>query len=217
MCLYIQNRKPKEKLALWTTMPKGYEKYADIICETFGNILINDHSKYIYHAPVLVQSQELIKDREDLFIVTNHCWLQEHWSSSINPKGAFFCEIAASLSILLGSGDGWPVEPGWWKRTPKDFKWQIEEFCPQCGISIDFERRISKDGRDDISPCMVEKLRGKSRKVDTGKYVVSDMRVVENPSPLGKYKDLKYRQEIARRYGIALVMNSKGYLRPIKL
>jgi len=217
MCEYVQDRKPREKLALWSTLPKGYEKYADVICETFGNILINDHSKYIYHAPILVQSQELIRDRKDLFIVTNHCWLQEHWSSSINPKGAFFCEIAASLSILLGGSDGWPVEPGWWKRVPKDFKEQIEEFCPQCGIPIDFERRVSSDGRDDISPEMVEKLRGKSRKVDTGKYVVSNMRVVENPSPLGKYKDREFREKIAKRYGIVLLPNQKGYLRPIKL
>jgi len=201
MCEYIQTKKPKEKRALWTGLPSGYEEYAPIICETFEHILINDHTREdIYHGPILVQSQEIIEDRDELFMAVNHCWLQEAWSSSINPNGAFFCEIAASLSILLDEPAGWPIRPGWWKRTPKDFTEQIEKFCPQCGIALSLPRRSSVEGIDDISPGMLEKLQGKSRKVDHGKYQVSDLQIEQNPKQMAAYKDPVYRQKAARRH-----------------
>jgi hypothetical protein len=217
MCEYIQDKKPKEKRALWTTLPDGFEHNADIICETFGHILINDHTgPEIYHAPVLVAAEEVITDRQELFMTLDHCWLQEAWSSVVNPKGGYFCEIAAALALLLDGSDGWPIEPGWWKRTPKDFKEQIEEFCPQCGIGLSLSRRSSNDDVDDISAGMVEKLKGKSRRVDKGKYQVSDLKIIQQPEQMAAYKDPVYRQKVAARYNILLVMNQQGYMSPVK-
>ena len=216
MCEYAAMKKPKDKLALWTGLPPGYEHYADVICDTFGHILINDHSRDdVYHGPVLVAAEEIIPDRPELFVAVNHCWLQEAWSSSINPKGAFFCEIAASLSILLEGSMGWPVEPGWWKRTPKDFTAQIEEYCPQCGIALSLPRRASVEGIDDVSPGMIKKLEGRSRRIDRGQYRISDLKLVREPEPMASYKDPVYRQRTAARYNILLIPNEQGYQSPV--
>lgn len=216
-CKYLSLSRilPKEQLGLWSTFPKGYEHYREIICETFGNIFLNDHSRSdIFHSPILVAAEEVISDRRDMFLAIDHCWLQESWSASINPKGAFFCEIAAAMSMLFDGSDGWKVEPGWWKRTVKDYREQIEEFCPKCGVALALQRRASVDGRDDISPKNLERLKGKSRKIDAGKYVVSDLKPVANPEPMAAYKDENYRAKIADRYGIFLAYNQKGFQVP---
>src|ERR1017187_3232674 len=123
-CEYAAARIPRHKLGLWSTFPDApkYKGYREIICKTFGNILLNDHSRSdILHAPVLMAAEDFFDNDADLFNATEHCWIQESWSAAINPKGAFFCEVAASLSDLFDGPEGWPVEPGWWKRTTKDF------------------------------------------------------------------------------------------------
>jgi hypothetical protein len=214
-CRYVLSQIPKEQLGLWTTFPKGFEHYREIICETFGNIFINDQSRSdIYHCPILVAAGEVILDKKEMFLAIDHCWLQESWSASINPKGAFFCEVAAAMSILFDGSNGWKVEPSWWKRTVKDYKEQIEEFCPKCGVAVPLKRRASVEGIDDISPKNLEWLKGKSLKIDAGKYAVSDLKIVENPEPMAAYKDENYRANIADRYGIFLVYNEKGFQVP---
>jgi hypothetical protein len=214
-CEYIRSKIPKEQLGLWTVFPKGYEHYREIICETFGNIFLNDHTRPdVYHCPLLVAAEEVIPDKKNMFLAIDHCWLQENWSSAINPKGAFFCEVAAAMSVLFEGSDGWKVEPDWWKRTVKDYKEQIEEFCPKCGASLSLKRRASVEGIDDISPKNLERLKGKSLKIDAGKYVVSDLHQTLDLEPMASYKDENYRAKIADRYGIFLVTNEKGFLVP---
>src|SRR6185312_2652498 len=102
-------------------------------------------------------------------------------------------------------------------KTPKDYGPQIEENCRKCGCALPLQRRASVDGRDDISPGNLEKLKGKNRKVDKGKVVVSDFKM--DPELIKKeqegggtalypeqvYKQSIYRQTIAARYGITLV------------
>lgn len=215
-CEYAVSKIPKERLGLWSCFPKGYEKYREVICHTFGNVFLNDHTMDIYHAPILVAVQELVKKREDMFLIVDHCWMQQSWSAAINPREAFFCEIAAAMSILFDGLKGWNVEPGWWKRTPKDFTAQIEEYCPKCGIAVNFMRRNSREEIDDMSQGNYELLKDKSRKIKTGKYKISDMRITEpeqNPKMFG-YKDTLYRDKIAARYGIILGLNQKQFLSP---
>ncbi len=63
-CRYAQTRIPREKLGLWSTFPDSpnYRKHAQLICDTFGNILLNDHSRDdILHAPVLMASEDYFK------------------------------------------------------------------------------------------------------------------------------------------------------------
>jgi hypothetical protein len=217
-CRYIKAKIPKEQLGLWTCLPKGYQHYSDIICETFGHIFINDHTREdIFHAPILIGSEEVFSDPREMFYATEHCWVQEAWSASINPKGAFFCEIAASLSHLLDGPRGWKVEPGWWMRVTKDFKEQREEWCPKCGAALPFLRRKSTEGIDDISPKNLARLKGRSKKVERGEFLLSDLKLVSCPQEMAAYKDISYRQRIANRYGIYLYHNEQNFLTPIRL
>lgn len=220
-CDYLRSKIDPKQIGLWTGFPKGYEHYREVICKTFYNIFLNDHSRSdIYHHPPLVAVEEVIPDKNLMWQAIDHCWAQECWSASINPKGAFFCEIAASMSLLFGgnyddwTNGAWKVEPGWWYRIPKDFKEQMEAYCPSCGFPVPLKRRGSKETVDDISPGNLKRLKGHSFKIDRGEYVVSDLKQVSDPEPLAAYKDFDYRNGIAKRYGMFLVINSSNFWSP---
>lgn len=214
-CEYIGSKIPPKQLGLWTSLPPGHEQYREIICKTFYNIFINDHSRSdIYHHPPLVAINEVIPQKGLMWRYIDHCWAQESWSASINPKGAFFCEIAASMSILFEDGGGWKIEPGWWFRIPKDFTRQMEHYCPRCGMSIPIKRRSSKDVVDDISPGNYERLKDKSLKIAKGDYVISDLKLQSCLDPLAAYKDFDYRNTIAKGYGMFLVINEQRFWTP---
>lgn len=224
---YLRSKFPRDQLGLWSVFPAGekYSRHREVICECFGNILLNDHSKSnIMHAPMLVASGEYFDDPRDLELAAWKCWVQNSWSPGITPKGAFFCEVAAELDQLFDGPGGWDVsEPGWWKRTPADYKDQIARSCSKCGGCLPLEMRSSQDNRCDISEGNFKALKGKSRKVDNGTVVVHkkgefkfDMnRLKTNLYPdQSPYKDAVYRKGIAARYGINLVMNPRGYWSP---
>lgn len=228
---YLRSRFPREQLGLWTTFPKGekYYKLRDVICETYGNILLNDHSvSTIMHAPMLVAAGEYYDDIKDLHAAAWNCWVANAWSPGITPKGAFFCEVAGELDYLFDGPGGWDVsEKGWWKKTPKDYKEQIEFACSKCGGCLPLARRSSQDNRDDISEGNYELLKGKSNKVDSGKVVVHkkgefkiEQGMIDPATGVSRYpdqspyKDAEYRRAIARRYGIKLILNSRGYWDP---
>lgn len=256
-CDYALSKIPRDRLGLWSTFPGG-EKYAkryrEVICRTFGNILLNDHSRDdILHAPVLMGAEEFFRkpceacggigiigsvncedcdgagtvvDERSLLFHTSHCWVQESWSAAINPKGAFFCEIAAAMSDLFDGKPGWKVEPDWWKRTPSEFLDQQREACFKCGAAMPIKRiRNSQDATDDVSPMNLERLKAVgSRKVARGEYQVRPFEFDEKLMQQGKdgayypdqrYKDEIYRRGIAQRYGIALRLNQRGYWEPI--
>jgi hypothetical protein len=64
MTSYARSKIRPERLGLWTCFPKGYEHYREDICETFGNLLLNDHTRPdILHAPILVAAEEVIPYR----------------------------------------------------------------------------------------------------------------------------------------------------------
>ena len=220
-CEYALTKIPRRNLGLWSTFPQKFgERYREVICKTFANVLLNDHARSdIMHGPILVGIEEVIKDERDMWRLIDDCWVQNTWSASINPKGAFFCEVAAAMSDLFDGSPGWEVEPGWWKRTPKDFGPQMEEFCRKCGCALPLKRRSSQDPRDDISPKNFERLQGISRKIDRGEYEISTFEMDQsllknNLYPDQVYKEFEYRRRIAAKYGIALTINEKGYMEP---
>jgi hypothetical protein len=214
-CEIALEKIPKAQLGLWTSLPKGLEKYREVICNTFNHIFINDHSRGdIYHCPILVGAEEVYEDKKEMFFAIDHCWLQNAWSASINPKGAFFCEIAASMSVLFDGPRGWPVEPGWWWATPKDFKEQIEEYCPKCGAALPLPRRASIERVDDISPKNLERLKERSKKVENKLYKVSNLKLTKIPEQMAAYKDLLWRRKVAQRFGLWLSPNQQGFLTP---
>lgn len=215
-CDYLHSMLPPEKCGLWTCLPKGKEHYRDVIVRTFGHIFLNDHTRDdVLHAPVLVPAREICNgDFNSMWYLIDHCWVQNGWSASINPNGAFFCEVAAALSLLLGFKGGWKVEPNWWEKIPKDFANQMDTFCPLCGCAMPLKRRTSIEGIDDISESMIEKIGKFSPKVKAGKYAVHNLRCAIDTRTAATYKDEKYRNDIAARYGMFLVINEQGYQTP---
>jgi hypothetical protein len=220
LCEYLRTKFPREKCNLYTGLPPGKEHYREIIVETFANILINDHSRSdILHAPILVASEEMPFDKwmKDYKIYT--CWVQREWGcGSVVPHGTFFCESAACLSMLFGEpGDGWPVEPGWWQRSPFEFKEQAEKWCRLCGAAFPMKRRLDSEGIDDVSPGMLERLvKIGSPKIRAGRYVVHDLKTFTDnggrPNPT--YKDQTSRNAAAARYGLWLSDNERHYNEP---
>lgn len=207
----------RKQLGLWTGLPKGFERYREIICETFDHILLNDHSREdIFHQPLLVAADEVMEVERELFYLVDHCWVQNSWSACINPNGSFFCEVAGAWAMLNGN-KGWPVEKGWWWRTPKDFKEQIETYCRGCGGALPIRRRTSNEIVDDVSPKTLEFLKAiESPKVLKGQYVVHDLKTIKRTDQerLAAYKEGDFRQQIAQRYGMYLLQNDKGYQTP---
>lgn len=219
---------PREQLGLWSVFPKGekYAKHREDICATFANILLNDHSRGdIMHAPILVASGEYFKDPKDLYLAADACWVANSWSPGITPKGGFFCEVAGELDQLFDGPGGWDVsEPQWWKRTPKDYTEQIERWCSKCGACMPLARKSSQDEVCEISEGNAKLLEGKDRKLEKGmvniqkagefKFDTSLMKPGTGLYPDQVYKSQEYRQAIAARYGIRLVMNARGYWEP---
>jgi len=215
-CEYAKLKLPKDRLGLWTCFPKGKENYRELIADTFGHVFLNDHTREdILHGPVLVASEELPIAEWYRWQLIDKCWIQNAWSASINSNGAFFCEVAASLSLLFNLGKGWKVDNKWWTRTPKDYVEQMETFCPLCSCAMPLKKRESIDGRDDISPKMYERLKEiGSPKIKQGNCIVHDLTLCQDDRQIAAYKDLKYRDAIAKRYGMFLTINNKGFQTP---
>jgi hypothetical protein len=99
----------------------------------------------------------------------------------------------------------------------------MEQFCPRCGFAAPVARRSSTEGIDDISPGNYSLLEGKSNRLATGSYKIhslerfTSMLEANEKYPLAAYKDTQYRNSIARRYGIALTINSDNFWTPYLL
>lgn len=213
-CEYLRSKVAWEKTGLWSAFPPGKEHLADIVAQTFGNIFLNDHSRDdVLHQPVLVGASEICQDPDDMWTAIDDCWVNKFWSAAVNPNGAYFCEVAAAMGMLLGI-KGWEVEPGWWKKAPIDYHDQMRIFCYMCGAAFPLKKRASVEGIDDVSPKWVERLKRISPKVNDGKYQVHDLQIFEDKRPTATYKDIDWRKKIAARYDLGLVLNDKFFLSP---
>lgn len=169
-----ENAYGKEKNAvygagLWSALVPTYYEHFELIQDVFKIQILNDHSHVMYHSPILFSRKDVGIRDEEWPAIRDKCWAQEHWSASITPKGAFFCEIAAALDMLFDGEGGIPIEPGWWMKEPEDF--HQYHWCELCGIALAPYTRNANDEVDDISPEMFEKLKKiKSPKVASGKY-----------------------------------------------
>lgn len=227
ICKYLSSKVPPERCGLWSCLPKGGERHREAIVKTFGNVFLNDQTRDdILHCPVLVPSKEVPLAEWAKWVLINDCWVQNSWSASVNPHGAFFCEVAGALSMLLEKKEeslGWKVEPGWWLRTPKDYTAQVERYCALCGCAMPLAKRPSVDGVDDISPEMYERLRGMSPKIakyerEKGeKYPLHNLKLTSDQRQMATYKDAEYRAAIAKRYGMFLEVNERGFDTPYLL
>lgn len=222
MCEYARSKIPTSDLGLWSCFPAGKEYLGPLISDTFGTVFLNDHSRAdIVHHPFLVSIEE-VRDKRDMWFFINDCWAQMSWSASINPFGAYFCELAAAMAMLFNDPEtAWPVEPEWWIRTPKDYIAQMEKWCPKCGGALcgpDVAKgRYSNEIVDDVSPNMLERLKMiDSPKIARGEFVVHDLQMCQENRQKATYKDNNFRNNIAARYGLFLVINQKGFWTPFK-
>lgn len=167
---------------LWSSFGEGYYKNFEIIQDVFHYQALNDHMDKNSHQAILIPRKELGIGDEEFLKKRDKCWLQNLWSATITPKGAFYCEIAASMDMLFNGPGGWKIEPGWWKRTPADFKDQIH-WCENCSMALDVPSIDAKRQTDLISKGMLEKLKQiNGWKIQNGKYELFDS------SDYGKYK-----------------------------
>jgi glycosyltransferase involved in cell wall biosynthesis len=154
---------------LWSSMNRSYKKHYEFIQDSFKYQIINDHNNAMYHQPIMITRKELGIDDKTFKHLRDNCWVQQLWSGAITPKGAFFCEIAAALDMLLDGPGGWPIEKGWWKRREDDFGSQLD-WCEMCGIALETFSRDAREEIDDASPFWMGKLKAlNSPKLKNGK------------------------------------------------
>lgn len=154
---------------LWSAMPPTYYKYYERIQDVFKMQALNDHTNAMYHSPILVTRKDMGIADDKWMEIRDNCWAQQLWSASITPKGAFFCEIAASLDMLFDGPGGIPIESGWWMKEPEKFNQY--NWCELCGIAFAPFSRDARDEIDDISESMYERLKAiDSPKIKADKY-----------------------------------------------
>jgi hypothetical protein len=159
---------------LFTSLGNGYYRHFEQIQDVFPYQSINDHQSVNTHQAILVTRKELGIADEEWFHLRDNCWIQNLWSASITPKGAFFCEIAACLDMLFDGPGGWPIEPGWWKRKPADFTDQLH-WCEMCSVALKVPTMEATRQTDIVSPAALEKLRAiNGPKIRNQRYVVLD-------------------------------------------
>ncbi|WP_163339293.1 radical SAM protein [Desulfopila sp. IMCC35008] len=163
-----------KRAGLWSTMPNQYYKSYEKIHEIFGQQVLNDHRNNSIHQPILVSRKDLGITDEEWIPIRDKCWIQNQWSSSITPKGAFFCEVAAALDTLFDGPGGWRIEKGWWKREPEDFRDQIH-WCEICGGALLDKGRLASDGIDDVSETLMKKI----ERVESPKFLKDHVRLIK--------------------------------------
>lgn len=176
MLPYMQQnlQKLETRLGLWSSLNEGYYKHFEVINDTFPTQFLNDHDNACIHQALLMPRKELGIPDDEWIKKRDACWIQNTWSATITPKGAFFCEVAGALDMLFDGPGGWKVEPNWWKRTPAEFGEQLK-WCERCSGCLDVPQRISNDERDDMTPEVYNQLKAAgSPKIKQGKYVVHD-------------------------------------------
>ena len=143
---------------LWSSLISKYGDYYELIQDSFMYQCVNDHTISCYHQPVMVCRKDLGIPDDEWIKKRDNCWMQMNWSASITPKGAFFCEVAAALDTLFDGPGGWPIEPGWWHRTPDEFGDQLN-WCEWCGLALETRSRDANEGIDDVSESFFERLK----------------------------------------------------------
>ncbi|MFI3175806.1 MAG: hypothetical protein R3Y53_11545, partial [Bacillota bacterium] len=160
---------------MFSAMGEKYLEHHELIQDVFKMQGLNDHGNAMYHDPLLVTRKELNIPDDEWEVLRDACWIQNEWSASITPKGAFFCEVAGTLDMLFDGPGGWEVTKDWWKREVSDFKDQLH-WCELCGAACETYTRNANEEIDDISPVLYEKLKEVgSKKIRNGKFHLMDI------------------------------------------
>ena len=125
----------------------------------------------VYHQPLLVASKDVVPDEQERWELIENCWLQQKWSSTITPKGFFFCEVAGHMDMVFNGPGGFPLEPSVWKgdlyferdennipRPKGKFAKQVKNACENCGACVPMQGRRDWDETDDVSQSNLDRL-----------------------------------------------------------
>ncbi|MBP2656371.1 MAG: hypothetical protein H6Q73_3940 [Firmicutes bacterium] len=176
-------------IGLWTSITGQYYRNFELIQDIFNYQSINDHKNPSLHQPLLASRKEMGISDAEWIPIRDNCVIQNMWSASITPKGAFFCEVAAALDMLFDGPGGWAIEQGWWQREPKDFGYQLN-WCEICGGALFHSGRLASEEIDDVSPLLYEKLKNTgSPKVKAGRVMVMDMKKPQPGQPMPDTKN----------------------------
>jgi hypothetical protein len=139
---------------LWTSFGPKFLDHYEAVMDTFSHWNPNDHTAGGKHQTGLVDAKEMCEalgiDWKDWPSYRDACWVQNTWSGSVTPKGAYFCEHAGTLDLLYNDGKAaWPIEDGWWKRTPDQFGDQIH-LCEWCSLCLPGPGQVDNLDRDII-------------------------------------------------------------------
>jgi hypothetical protein len=162
ICKIYQDTIPDKIRRQFWTNGYGWEKYEELIYETFEpkQIVYNNHKDAVvgWHQPLMIAAKDIIDDEALMWDLINDCWIQKRWSASVTPRGAFFCEVAAAQDHLYCGPGGFPIEKGWWSKTPDQFREQVERYCPNCSAAIPMPKQSAHGDCDMISKSIAEKL-----------------------------------------------------------
>jgi len=167
ICEIIQHEFPRpqkiREYQLFTSCGPRYLEFKRLCRGTFGCVHENPHDEgqrdICLHQPSLVAIGEVIADPEIRERLIDNCWVQKTWAPGINSKGAFFCEIAGGMDVVLNGPGGYPIEPGWWRKEPKDFEDQRKRYCHKCGMAIPLNRQVLKNGKEKITPKLLAEFK----------------------------------------------------------
>jgi len=180
------------KRGLWSALGTNYYKHFEQIQDVFAHQVVNDHHSVSTHQAILVTRKELGIPDDEWVKLRDNCWVQNLWSASITPKGAFFCEIAGALDMLFNGPGGWPIEPGWWKRKPSEFGDQLK-WCEMCSCALKVPANNANDDTDIVSPKMLEKLKEvNGPKIRNDKFVILDTNNFDHSKCEGHERDQKW-------------------------
>jgi hypothetical protein len=185
MCELIRGKFPSTKMGLWTSGGRNYQELLPLINRTFGFVAFNEHNeeqlRTCRHQPLTIAIKDVIPDEYLRKTLIDDCWVQRTWCPTINHFGAYFCEVAAAQDVLLNEGENaWPVEPGWWKKAPVQFKDQVDKFCDNCGMAIPMERELIRKKTEKFSTSLLKEFRKKNL-----------MKVADNDVELFEYQFTK--------------------------
>jgi len=194
---------------LWTGVDYALSKHVDAVDRLIGReptttvepvprgsggyLNWNMHDGGCKHQPILVAIQDVIHDEAQMWAMIDSCPLQEEWSGTITPKGFFFCEVAAAMDVVFDGPGGVPVSPACWRHDLADYREQIEQWCPRCGMCLPLRSRHDYENTDDISASNLEALRKLgSPRVLAGDVVEFDAASWEPPE---NWQPLRYLRE----------------------
>lgn len=159
ICTLVRKHVPPEKRNLMTA-GFNWDRYEKVIKRTFGEqVVFNNHSDPTQkHHPMLLSISDVVDNRRYVESLISQCWVDQRWGASINPKGCFFCEIAAAMDLLFDGPGGLPIEKGWWKKEPAAFLGQQRQNCYRCGASVPFYPGKLEDHQDVVSESNYRRL-----------------------------------------------------------